>query len=104
MPWLREARGGVVVSLHIQPRASRNEIVGVQGESLKVRLTAPPVDGAANKMCLAFLAQCLDLPKSSLEIVAGATGRSKQVFVPGDPDSVRAALEKGLKQSGNKKP
>jgi uncharacterized protein len=99
MTWIREAREGVVVSLLIQPRASKNQIAGIQGESLKVRLTAPPVEGAANTMCVAYLAKTLDLSKSSLEIVAGHTGRHKQILIRSEKgiDAVRAILEKAMK-------
>jgi len=95
MTWVRETAEGAIVSLLIQPRASKNEISGPQGDRLKVRLTAPPVEGAANKMCITFLAKCLGVSKSALEIVAGQSSRQKQVLVRGGRlDTVRAALEK----------
>ena len=96
MPWIKETSEGVTVSLLIQPRASKNEVVGPQGESLKVRLTAPPVDGAANKMCTAFLAKCLGVSKSSLEIVSGQSSRHKQILIRSGEglDTIRKRLEK----------
>lgn len=99
MPWIKTTPEGVTVSLLIQPRASKNEIVGPQGESLKVRLTAPPVDGAANKMCAAFLAKCLGISKSSLEIVSGQSSRHKQILIRSDEgvDAIRKKLEKAAK-------
>ncbi len=68
-------------NIRVQPRASRNRVVGLYGDALKVTLTAPPVDNAANKACTAFLAELLGLAKSAVTIVAGHTGRSKQVLV-----------------------
>ena len=55
-------------------------IVGLYGDALKIKLTAPPVDGAANKLCIKYLAKCLVVPKSSLEIISGHTSRTKQVL------------------------
>jgi len=98
MAWIRETSEGVLVSLLIQPRASKNEISGPQGDRLKVRLTAPPVEGAANKMCVAFLAKCLGVSKSTLEIVAGQSSRQKQVLVHGARlEAVRDVFEKAIK-------
>jgi len=98
MAWIRETSGGVLVSLLIQPRASKNEISGPQGDRLKVRLTAPPVEGAANKMCITFLAKCLGVSKSSIEIVSGQSSRQKQVLIRGGClDDIRDALEKAGK-------
>ncbi len=65
----------------VQPRASKTEIAGLHGDALKLRLTAPPVDGAANKMCLKFLAKWLDVPKSALTIVSGETSRNKTLRI-----------------------
>ena len=99
MPWIKATPGGIIVSLLIQPRASKNEIVGPQGESLKVRLTAPPVGGAANKMCASYLAKCLKLSKSSIEIVSGQSSRHKQILIRSDEDvdAIREKLEKAVK-------
>jgi len=72
---------GIVLNLHIQPRASKNEVCGVQGDALKIRLTSPPVDGAANKLCREFLADLFHVPKSAVEIISGETSRHKRVKV-----------------------
>ncbi|MDX9871203.1 MAG: DUF167 domain-containing protein [Clostridia bacterium] len=80
---ITETDGGVQFSLKIQPRASRNEIVGLQGDALKLRITAPPVDGEANEACIRFIAQMLKVPKSAVTIVSGLTGRNKTVHVAG---------------------
>ena len=55
--WLKPVSNGTVVSLYIQPRASKNEVIGEQNGALKVRLTSPPVEGAANKLCCEFMAK-----------------------------------------------
>lgn len=67
----------------MQPRASRDEIAGVAGGVIRVRLTAPPVDGAANEALLRFLAARLGVPRSALAFVSGHTGRTKVVAVGG---------------------
>ncbi len=74
---------GVVISLHVQPRSSRNQIVGIQGDDLKVKLTSPPVDGAANKCCCEFLAKLFSLPKRDVVIVSGDKSRHKRVLLAG---------------------
>jgi uncharacterized protein (TIGR00251 family) len=75
---------GIILSLHIQPRASKNEVCGVLDNALKIRLTSPPVDGAANKLCREFLADIFDVPKSAVEIIAGETSRHKRVCIRGN--------------------
>lgn len=71
------------VLVHVQPRASRSEIVGLHGAAIKVRLTAPPVDNAANEELVALLTRVLGLPRGAVRVVAGARGRSKVVEVVG---------------------
>jgi uncharacterized protein (TIGR00251 family) len=75
--------GGVRFGVRVQPRASRSEVCGVHGEALKVRLAAPPVDGAANSALIDLLAEALDVPRRAVTIVAGASSRSKLVQVDG---------------------
>jgi uncharacterized protein (TIGR00251 family) len=67
----------------VQPRASRNEITGVHGDMLKVRLMAPPVDGAANAALTELIARTFDVPTRSVRIVSGATSRTKSVEIDG---------------------
>ena len=74
--------GFVRIQVRVIPRSSKNSIVWEEG-ALKVRLTAPPVDGAANEALIALLAQCLGLPKRDIQIVYGATGRHKTVEIMG---------------------
>jgi uncharacterized protein (TIGR00251 family) len=75
--------GGAVFLVKVVPRASRNEIAGVQGEAVRVRLTAPPVEGAANRALVKLLAETLKVPERDIQIMAGHTGRQKVVRVAG---------------------
>ncbi len=75
--------GGSRFAVRVQPRASRSEIGGVQAEALRVRLTAPPVEGQANAALVALLAQRLDVRKADVTIVTGQSGRGKWVEVAG---------------------
>jgi uncharacterized protein len=70
-------------SVRVQPRAARSEIVGLHGEALKVRLSAPPVDGAANVALVELLAEALGVPRRCVRVVSGATSRGKVVEVDG---------------------
>jgi uncharacterized protein len=93
MSWINEKPEGFVITVFVQPRASKNMIAGLHGDALKIKLTASPVDNAANKMCVQFLAKCLDISKSSLEIISGQTSRTKQILVR-DADSGKSFKEK----------
>ncbi len=73
----------VTLSVRIQPRASKNEIVRMEGGGIKIRLTAPPVDGAANEALVKFLADNLSVAKSQVEIVSGLTSKNKTVRIDG---------------------
>lgn len=97
MSFLRTTADGVVIHLYVQPRASRNSLAGeVEGE-LKVRLTSPPVDGAANALCVKYFAKLLGVAKSELELVAGEKSRHKQLLVRGaEQERVRQVLEREL--------
>jgi uncharacterized protein (TIGR00251 family) len=81
MPVLQENRLGFVLKVLIQPRSSKNMIIGLHGDALKIKLTAPPVGGAANKMCIQYLAKSLKIPRSSLKIISGQTSRKKTVLI-----------------------
>jgi uncharacterized protein (TIGR00251 family) len=80
---IAEAEGSVTFTVRVVPRASRNEIVGIHGDALKIRLTAPPVEGRANEALISFLAKRLGVRKRQVEIVAGATSRRKMIRVSG---------------------
>ena len=79
-----EIRGqDVLLRLRIQPRASRDAIEGIHGDRLRVRVSAPPVDDAANDRLILLLARTLDMPRSSVQLVRGARGRDKDVLLSG---------------------
>lgn len=80
---LTVTRDGVRVPIRVQPRASSTEMAGIHGGALKVRLTAPPADGAANAMLVGFLAATFGIPERNIRIVAGLTSRSKVVELAG---------------------
>jgi len=85
---------GIVLTLHIQPRASKNEICGVHGDALKIRLTSPPVDGAANKLCREFIAGLFKVSMSAVKIISGETSRHKRVRITGaDPAIFRQVMK-----------
>jgi uncharacterized protein (TIGR00251 family) len=77
MSFIQRHPQGVLLKIFVQPRSSKNRIIGLYGDAIRIRLTAPPVDGAANSMCVEFLAKCLGLPKSSIEIISGQRSRNK---------------------------
>ncbi|MFA7468893.1 MAG: DUF167 domain-containing protein [Desulfotomaculaceae bacterium] len=80
---IREDLSGVSIRVRVQPRASKNQLAGELDGALKVRLAAPPVDGAANRACCEFIAGLLGVAKTRVEIAHGHTGRNKTVRVAG---------------------
>jgi uncharacterized protein (TIGR00251 family) len=80
---IRESTDGLTFSVRVHPRAKKTAIIGEVGDSLKVALTAPPVDGKANDACIEFFAKLLKVPKTSVTIAAGLTSRNKTVRVVG---------------------
>ena len=83
MGFLMEADGGVTLSVRVVPRASRNQIVGVESGALKIKLTAPPVKGAANEALVQFMAEWLGVRRSAVSIRSGDKARHKRVHVAG---------------------
>ncbi len=80
---VREINGRVRFAVRVQPRAAKTEIVGLHGDALKIRLTSPPVDGAANADLLIFLANVFAVPRRAVMILAGESSRSKVVEIAG---------------------
>ena len=80
---LREEADGVSFEVRVQPRSSRAEINGVQDGALRVRLTAPPVDGAANRQCVELLSRKMKIPKRAIRIASGVGARRKRLKVLG---------------------
>lgn len=80
---LTDGVDGTSLPIRAVPRAPRGALDGVSEGALRVRLAAPPVEGAANKALIAFLATILDFPKRDLTLIAGEKGRHKRVLVRG---------------------
>jgi len=80
---IREDAGGVLLMVRVQPRAAKNQLAGELNGALKIRLAAPPVDGAANRCCCEFLASLLGVAKTRVNIAHGHAGRNKTVRVGG---------------------
>jgi hypothetical protein len=78
---IQDHPSGLSFKIRVQPRSSRNQILGMQDDALKLKVAAPPVEGAANQACIALLAKALGVPKSCLEITSGQAGRCKTVLV-----------------------
>jgi uncharacterized protein (TIGR00251 family) len=91
---IHESAGGVGFAVKVQPRAKKNAIVGELGDALKISLTAPPIEGRANEACIEFLANLLEVPRSSVSIASGESSRRKVIRVTG---SSAEAIRKHLK-------
>lgn len=94
-PYLESSPEGLRLRLKVQPRASKNDLAGVVGDELKVRVTAPPVDAAANQAVLDLLAQLLGCRRGAVQLLRGQTARHKVVLVADptlDADTVRTRL------------
>ena len=81
--FIRHHNDGILLAIKLQPRASRNEIGEPIGDELKVKVTAPPVDSAANQALIQFLATSLDHPRHAITLVRGHTSRHKILFIQG---------------------
>jgi uncharacterized protein (TIGR00251 family) len=91
--WVQQSPEGVTFKVTVQPRASKNEIVGLRGDALKIRLTSPPVAGAANRSCVELLAKALKVRRSEVEIIQGRRSRGKKVLVRcANRDSIQSLL------------
>jgi uncharacterized protein (TIGR00251 family) len=80
-PPIRMQGAALLLELQVQPGAARDGFVGLHGERLKVRITAPPVDGRANRHLLEFLASTFDVPRARVILLRGESGRSKSVRI-----------------------
>jgi hypothetical protein len=91
---LHDGQKGSALAIRITPRARKNEIVDILNDgTVKIRLTAPPVEGKANQALVEFLAEVLNVPQSKIDIVAGMTGRDKLVSIVGlDPATVHELI------------
>lgn len=87
----------VLLRLHVQPGAGRSAVSGRFGDALKVRVAAPPSEGRANAAAVALVADLLGVKAAAVELVSGASSRTKKVRVKGvDPDEVRRLLQEAV--------
>lgn len=103
---IKRGKDGARLLVQLTPKASANEITGITESAdgtrrLKVRLTAVPEKGKANKALVKLLAKEFHLPRTSMEIVSGASARAKEVLVKGDETAMVAALRSWLEEWGN---
>ena len=97
--------GSVRFKVRVQPRSARNRVAGIYGDALKVLVSAPPVEGAANAAAVEVLATWLGVPRKAVEIVRGQTGRDKVVEVTsGDPAGLATRIRKALEECVDKAP
>ncbi len=93
--FLREIPEGVVLSIKVQPRASANEIGEPLGDELKIKVTAPPVDAAANESLIRYLSEILEIPRNRISLLRGHTSRHKTLHVYGiSPTTALAKLNR----------
>lgn len=81
IPWYRWDNGDLIIQLRVLPRAGKNEIAGPHGNALKVRIAAPPVEGAANACLIEWFAKLCDVPRASVTLEAGGKARDKRIRV-----------------------
>jgi uncharacterized protein (TIGR00251 family) len=90
---IRETTDGITFEIKVHPRAKKNAITGEVGDALKVALTAPPIDGRANEVCIEFFAKLLRVPRYSVTIASGQSSRNKVIRVAGlSAEEVRERL------------
>jgi len=82
--------------VHVQPRAAQTEVVGMHGDAVKIRLKAPPVDGAANEELVRFLAERLGVARADVSLVSGETARAKRLRVTGTDRTLRDTIARLL--------
>jgi hypothetical protein len=99
MPLVTAHPRGSMLSVTVVPRAGKSSLERLADGTLRVRVTAPPVDGAANAALLSFLANALDLSRSRLAIASGASSRRKRIVVEGvSPDALAKSLDGALRK------
>ena len=84
-PAVQDSPEGAVLTVHVQPKASKTQYVGLHGGALKFRVAAPPVEGAANEALCGYLAGLFRLPKKAVVIQSGQSSRKKRVLLAGVP-------------------
>jgi len=92
MAYFRETNNAIILTVRVIPRASKDEIQGVMGDALKIRIQAPPVEGKANAYLVKFLSKHWKIPRTSIEILSGETGRNKRLKIANPTNELRAIL------------
>lgn len=105
MPTFRDAKSGTAITVKIIPRAKKNEVAGVMEDgSIRIRIAAPPVEGAANQALVEFLSELLDIHKNQIEIVAGLSSERKLISLVGiAPQAVEGVLRQAARSAENKR-
>ncbi len=94
IPFLQETKEGTLLTIHVQPNASRTECAGFHGGAVKIRLAAPPRDGAANEALIEYLARRCAIPRAHVRIESGAGARRKRLYLKGiSAEAVRIRLQ-----------
>ncbi|WP_027853561.1 DUF167 domain-containing protein [Marinobacterium litorale] len=100
-PFYRWEGDDLILQCHLQPKASKDEIVGLHGDSVKIRITAPPIDGRANSQLIRFLAKSFGVSRSAVTILSGESGRQKRVKIEAPvrlPETVSIKRDEGESQ------
>ena len=98
MSWFQWDGDDLIIACHLQPKASKDEFAGLHGERLKIRLTAPPVEGKANAHLMKFLAKAFGVAKSLVTLESGELNRQKRVRIHSPqklPDALASELQAG---------
>lgn len=90
---IQKTEDGVIFRIKVQPRASKNKIVGVQGDALKIKISAPPVKGKANRALVDLLAEQLGVKRSEVEIIGGHTSKIKKIKVVGEGGKIKEKIQ-----------
>ncbi len=93
---IQKTHDGIIFKIKVQPEAHKNEVVGVQGDALKVKINAPPVKGKANRALIDFLAKQLEVKKSDIEIMSGHTSKIKKIKVVGEGGKIKERINEEI--------
>ncbi|MEE9165168.1 MAG: DUF167 domain-containing protein [Nitrospinota bacterium] len=80
---VQEGKDSITIAVRVQPRSSKNEIIGMRSDKLKVKLTSPPVENAANQLCIKLFSKRLGINKSKIQIISGLKNRNKKIKIDG---------------------
>jgi hypothetical protein len=83
MFFIKETANGVIFHIHVVPKSAKNEVAGIQGDAVKLKINAPPAEGQANAACVKFLSEILGVRKNQVTIVSGHKSRKKTVAIEG---------------------